>query len=374
MSVLDSIDQPVLLLNEAIARENLKRMADKVAAAGVRFRPHFKTHQSAEIGEWFKDFGVQKITVSSVEMAEYFADAGWQDILIAFSVNIRQIARLQALAQRIHLSVLVENEEAVTALAGLADVHLDVWVKVDVGNHRTGIPIGEHAAICALAGEMRGSRLSFRGLLTHAGQTYHAGSPAAIIQIFQEMREHMARAREALRQAGFSRAELSFGDTPGCTLVEDWSGFDEARPGNFVFYDLTQHFLGVCAEEEMAVALACPVVAKHNEDGLHRIILHGGAVHLSKEWMAWEGRPSYGMLAPLHAGGWGPLMPGSTLYELSQEHGIAQVTSEQYDQIRVGDLLAVLPVHSCLAVDLFHRYLTTAGEWIGLKDREPLGS
>ena len=114
-----SIEEPTLLLNEQTARANIHKMADKAHRFDLRFRPHFKTHQSAVIGEWFRYEGVSQITVSSVEMAEYFAVNGWQDITIAFSLNIRQMARIKALAERIRLSVLVENIEGVRAIACL---------------------------------------------------------------------------------------------------------------------------------------------------------------------------------------------------------------------------------------------------------------
>ena len=47
-------------------------MARKAKDNGLIFRPHFKTHQSIEIGEWFRESGVNKITVSSLTMANYF--------------------------------------------------------------------------------------------------------------------------------------------------------------------------------------------------------------------------------------------------------------------------------------------------------------
>ena len=78
-------------------------MAEKARQSKVTFRPHFKTHQSIEIGSWFRDEGVQKITVSSVDMAEYFASDGWNDITIAFPLNIRQLPQIQELAGRINL-------------------------------------------------------------------------------------------------------------------------------------------------------------------------------------------------------------------------------------------------------------------------------
>ena len=72
-----TIQTPTLILNEAIVRRNIARMADKARRSGVRFRPHFKSHQSAAIGAWFREAGTTAITVSSVRMATYFADHGW---------------------------------------------------------------------------------------------------------------------------------------------------------------------------------------------------------------------------------------------------------------------------------------------------------
>ncbi|HEX9018654.1 MAG TPA: hypothetical protein VF806_05685, partial [Anaerolineaceae bacterium] len=72
-SLFDRIDKPTLLLDESTARHNIHHIAAKIQAAGIRFRPHFKTHQSAAIGEWFRGEGVTAITTSSLDMAQYFA-------------------------------------------------------------------------------------------------------------------------------------------------------------------------------------------------------------------------------------------------------------------------------------------------------------
>ncbi|KPK99745.1 MAG: hypothetical protein AMJ91_06575, partial [candidate division Zixibacteria bacterium SM23_73_3] len=67
------IVKPTLLLDKKRVMKNIEKMARKAKAAGVRFRSHFKTHQSGEIGNWFRDVGVEAITVSSLDMAQYFA-------------------------------------------------------------------------------------------------------------------------------------------------------------------------------------------------------------------------------------------------------------------------------------------------------------
>jgi D-serine deaminase-like pyridoxal phosphate-dependent protein len=76
-SLYASITHPTLLLDEARCRANIARMAAHAKASNTRLRPHFKTHQSAKIGEWIRAEGVTSIACSSLRMAAYFADAGW---------------------------------------------------------------------------------------------------------------------------------------------------------------------------------------------------------------------------------------------------------------------------------------------------------
>ena len=112
-----TIIKPTLLLDKGKALQNINCMADKAKRNSIRFRPHFKTHQSAQIGEWFREFGVNAITVSSVEMAMYFAQHGWKDITIAFPVNILEIDNINKLASSIQLNLLVESEQTVAFLS-----------------------------------------------------------------------------------------------------------------------------------------------------------------------------------------------------------------------------------------------------------------
>src|SRR4030042_2672023 len=95
---------PTFLLDKQRVLKNIEKMAGKAKASGARFRPHFKTHQSAEVGNWFRDFGVTAITVSSLDMASYFAKHGWSDITVAFIVNTLEIDIINDLAGRIKLN------------------------------------------------------------------------------------------------------------------------------------------------------------------------------------------------------------------------------------------------------------------------------
>ena len=113
---MKTILKPTLLLDKVRVIRNIERMVEKANTNHVRFRPHFKTHQSAIIGDWFRARGVESITVSSLDMAWYFAQCGWKDILVAFPVNILEIDKINALAADIHLHLLVESPETVQFL------------------------------------------------------------------------------------------------------------------------------------------------------------------------------------------------------------------------------------------------------------------
>lgn len=364
------IEKPTLLLDEAKARRNIATMAQKAARSGVRFRPHFKTHQSAGIGEWFREAGVSAITVSSVDMARYFADHGWQDITIAFSVNWLEIDKINRLAEEINLHLLVESSETVLFLHKKLQHPVNVWLKIDVGYGRTGIPWNNQSLPIEIAKAIDSSpNLTLRGLLTHAGHTYGAGAGTRQKKeaIHYQVLSRLQHVQDALTSAGWPALEISIGDTPSCTVVDDLSGADEIRPGNFVFYDIMQHHAGVCSAEEIAVALACPVVAKHPSRG--QIVIYGGAVHLSKEYITRaDGRKSYGAITLPTETGWGAPLENTFIASLSQEHGLVQVDDHLMNRIQIGDILLVLPIHSCLTANLRRQYLTLNGEIIQMTE------
>lgn len=335
------ITGPTLLVDEGRARKNIRRMAAKAKKSGVRFRPHFKTHQSVRIGGWFADEGVTAITVSSLKMAEKFAEAGWQDITIAFLLNPLEGTRVGQLADYLagrggRLGVTVDSPEAAAIASGL---EADVWVKVDTGYGRTGVRWDDSGILRAVTAEAT-------GLLTHAGHSYHARGGEGLPEIWAET---LARLQAARDGTGRPDLKLSAGDTPCCCAVDAFTGVDEVRPGNFVFGDLMQVQIGSMSPEDLAAAIALPVVGVYPDRG--QVVVHGGAVHLSKETLVEGDRNLYGRLGILDPGGHlGAVVDEAPVVSLSQEHGVIEVPEGH--GLEIGDLVVVWPVHSCLACDL----------------------
>jgi D-serine deaminase-like pyridoxal phosphate-dependent protein len=362
------IIRPTLVLDKKVCLQNIERMAKKAAENNLRFRPHFKTHQSAKIGEWFKHFGVEAITVSSVKMAEYFAANGWKDITIAFPVNILEIRNINRLAARIKLGITIENIEAARFLSEKLTAQVAVWVKIDTGYNRTGIEATDYSLIDSVIHQVsQCSYLNFKGFLTHTGQTYETTSTG---EIFNRHFDALLKLKTLKnRHSGFfSKIEISMGDTPSATICDNFAGVDEIRPGNFVFYDVMQQNLGVCSFDDIAVRMVCPVVAKHASR--NEVVIHGGAVHFSKDAVRnTDGKKMYGRIIVNRNGEKVLLDTLNYLSKISQEHGILKVAQSQMCNFNVGDLVEILPVHSCLTANLMGHYITTDGEFIEMMPR-----
>ncbi len=357
------ITKPTLLLSKEIALRNIQNMVRKANDYGLIFRPHFKTHQSAEIGEWFRDAGVKRITVSSFTMANYFAEIGWDDITIAFSVNIPEIPEINELAGRINLNVLIENKEGLTALQKKITWHTGVFIKIDTGSNRTGIDASRTVLIDELLETIQKSPLlQFKGFLSHTGNTYQATSTHDIFSRHFDALLKM-KALKSRYRSEWPELIISIGDTPSCSICDNFDSVDEIRPGNFVFYDLMQFKLGVCKLTDIAIRMVCPVIAVH--PSRNEVVIYGGAIHFAKDSIInIDGKPLFGRILIEENDKKILLDERNYLHGLSQEHGILKITPQDLHYFKPGNLIEIIPVHSCLTANLMREYLTTEGETI----------
>ena len=47
---------------------------------------------------------------------------------------------------------------------------------------------------------------------------------------------------------------------------------------------------------------------------------------------------------------------------ISQEHGLVRASDELLSKVKVGDVLGILPIHSCMTADCMKGYLTINGD------------
>ncbi|MCE2708498.1 MAG: alanine racemase [Bacteroidota bacterium] len=360
MSYLAQITSPTLVLSERITRNNLQRMAIKAKTHGKKLVPHWKTSQSKEVGRWAREYGITEITCSSIKMAEYLSQEGWERIHIAFPFNVRELPKLNQLALQQRMSVQVVNPVTATLLARELKAPIDFFIEIDAGYGRTGVQFSDTATIDSILSIASGcSHLQFRGFYLHPGHTYYGKDN---FKIHQESRDALKSLKDRYNIL-YPKLLTRLGDTPGCAVVEDFGEVDELGPGNFVFFDLMQVALGSCRKEDIALCLAVPVVdIQHSRK---EILIHGGGVHLAKDVLVQaDGSKNFGEVVLLHDQGWTIPKHYSYVKSISQEHGIIQASEELLASVQVGDLLGILPVHSCMTADCMGFYLGLDGKII----------
>jgi len=351
---MTNIRRPTLIVNESIARKNIEKMVGKCRRSGSVFRPHFKTHHSATVGNWFRDYNVKKITVSSVSMAYYFAQNGWDDITIAFPYNPLESHEIDQLAKKVKLNVLIESVDALIHLQSNVKSNVNYFLKIDVGYHRTGISPDDTEQIIKLI-KLADSKVQFLGIIAHAGHSYKCRSHDEIKVVFEESKRLLLLTKNLMDASKIA----SFGDTPCCSVIDDLKGIDEIRCGNFVYFDLMQTEIFSCKREDIAVSVACPVVAVHPKR--NQAIVYGGGVHFSKDSMMKNGQTIFGEGINYVENGW-ELATDIKLISISQEHGVVQFPENTIQQLKIGDILGFLPVHACLTAHCLNDQQTIYGE------------
>ena len=111
---------------------------------------------------------------------------------------------------------------------------------------------------------------------------------------------------------------------------------------------MTIYNKGLCRIDQIGCSIRADVIGVFDSD--LRIILHVGAVHLSKEKHD-NNDIAYGWVLKQGANGKNELIPKAKIVELYQEHAVVMLSETSIGQIKLGDTLFILPVHSCLAMD-----------------------
>lgn len=364
---MQNITTPTLLLHGPTCEANIKRMIARAEKHHVQLIPHFKTHQSARVAEWFREAGVTAITVTSVKMANYFAIQGWDNITIAFPTNVLEIDQLNELAAKVNLRIFVNSEATAKILKEQLQTDVKFYIETDVGDHRSGVDPNDLSGIKGILELTEGSNLHFEGFYTHPGHTYSATSPQEVKAISRRTLEDLRSLKKHFQQ-DYPDLRLALGDTPSCSITEDFADIDSIHPGNFVYYDLVQHSIGANRTEDIAICLAVPVVEVHVER--KEVIVHSGWVHQGKDAITdTAGNTHHGLVVELSGKKWSTPISGARVNKLSQEHGVLSLPEEMMDQVKVGDVLGILPVHACATAVMMGEIWTTEGERLEMMSR-----
>jgi D-serine deaminase-like pyridoxal phosphate-dependent protein len=340
--MLDDIPTPCILIDAAVARGNLRRMAEYAAKHNLKLRPHTKTHKSRFLGKMQIEHGAAGLTVAKPGEAEVMAEAS-DDILMAYpAVDPRACARLAALAQTHKVRVGIDSTHAAQQLsdaAGAAGRTIGILVDLDVGHHRTGVQTaGEALQLGQFVSRQKGLRLD--GVIFFPGHisTPPAAQSAALALVSEKLNEVLS----LWRRSGLPAAIISGGSTPTAFQSHLIPALTEIRPGTYIFNDMNC-VRGGCATLEQCAARILATVVSTAVPG--QIVLDAGSKTLTSDRCGPAPDSGHGYIVEF---------PRAKITKLSEEHAQVDVTAcEAVPQ--VGDRVSVIPNHICPCVNLQDR-------------------
>ncbi len=244
---VDLIETPAPVVDLDAMERNIQRMAEFARKHGVRWRPHAKLHKSADIALQLQQAGACGACVQTLSEAEALTAGGVNDIfitneLLAASKLLRAASLAAQLAARGgRLALAVDSAEGVARLAEAMQVAgsnagIDVFVEIDVGQGRCGLPPGPEAVALAQAITAQ-PRLRFAGLQAYHGSAQHLRSCAERRAAIAGATALAAKARSLIEAAGLG-LPLVTGSGTGTLVHEAASGvYGELQPGSFLFMD-----------------------------------------------------------------------------------------------------------------------------------------
>lgn len=322
------LDTPAVVVDLAVVERNIRRVQSICDKAGIKNRPHIKTHKSVELAQLQLKYGAAGITCQKLGEAEVMAAAGIDDILISYNVlGAAKHARLADLHRRISLTVCCDNTIVAKHLSGAVSATgkpLNVLVECDTGRHRCGV-LSPQAAASLAVGIDRLPGLHFSGLLLYPPN-----------DAWREATEFVAKTRQLCSEAGLDIATVSAGGTPNLACAGRFSE-TEFRSGTSIFND--RQMLGLDAAEPADCALFVhATVISHPEEG--RIMLDSGSKTLTSDLAGFD---DYGLLVDY---------PAARLMRFAEEHGFVDV-SDCRTVPKIGEIVRILPNHVCPVVNLF---------------------
>lgn len=330
---LDQLQTPALLIDLDAVRHNIAQMRSHVGGDLDRWRPHVKTAKVPAVLDLLLAAGVRRFKCATTREASVLLQRATPpvDLLVAMPLqgaNLARVVELAAAHPRHSLAILSEDPAHAEAVRGAAP-RLGIFVDLDPGFRRTGIPLEDRARIAAVA---RAAGDALRGLHLYEGHVRDADPTARARRCVPLYAELTALAAE-LAMPG---VEVLTSGTPSFPGALAWPGFrghaHRISPGTVVYWDTTSEEFGITGFR-FAVHVLARVISRPDPT---RATCDAG----SKALDAAAGDPV------ATVADW----PGLVALHPSEEHLPLRVDSGPVPAL--GTLLRLVPRHVCPTVNL----------------------
>jgi D-serine deaminase-like pyridoxal phosphate-dependent protein len=362
---LDELETPTPIVDLDRMERNLDRAAAYAAEHGLALRPHIKTHKSPRLAAEQVRRGAVGVTCATPREAEVMSDVA-DDILLAYPpVGAARARRIVSIPNRTRVTVALDSATAIEHLQAAARPigrSIGVYVELDLGMHRIGVPTIEEAIELARL-VRRTPPLEYSGIAFYPG---HIREPVGEQDTkIDEVAHALRDAVGAMSRAGVRPAVVSGGSTPTIWRSHELADVTEIRPGTYVFNDRTTAEIGACAWDDCALTVLATVVSTAVAG---QAVIDAGTKALGRE-------PIRGAAAE----GFGALLdrPEVIVKAMSEEHGLLDLSRTSW-RPEVGERVQVVPNHVCIVVHLNDvvyatRDGTVESSWpVAARGREPV--
>jgi D-serine deaminase-like pyridoxal phosphate-dependent protein len=342
---------PCLVLDLPALDRNIARMASLCRERGVALRPHAKTHKSVEIARRQIAAGAVGICTATLGEAEILVGGGIGDVLItSVIVGAGKHARLMRLMRsKASVAIVVDDlgvAQQIAAAAGREGLVIPVYMDVDMGRHRSGVPSIEQAV--ALADFLHASpAFTFKGLQGYAGYLSHEENFAARAEGATAAAGWLQSIRSALVERGIPVERISGASTGSALIDLGMQTFNELQCGSYICMDVEYEAVpldrSARALFEPALFVRATVISK--------IVPGQATIDAGHKHFA-------GTLAPRVARG---IAAPAEAKPNSDEHGFVTMAPAD-DTLCIGDTIECVPPHCDPTINLYNHYHVVDGD------------
>lgn len=249
--------------------------------------------------------------------------------------------------------VLLDSMEQVDFVNTYCQEHecvISCLIEIDCDGHRGGVSADSEALI-ALAKSLDKGFADFKGVMLHAGESYHCSSQEALNQSASNEVATAQLAAKRLESVGIYCEIVSVGSTPTACSYTNTSGITEVRAGVYSLFDLVMHRLGVCTLNDIAISVVSSVIGHNKSRG--QIFVDAGWMALSLD--KGHDEQCYGVV----------LQPNGQenqilkVMQVNQEHGILEAASGSeidFECFPIGSRVHIVPNHACSTSAMHSKY------------------
>lgn len=310
----------------------------RMAGSLGRLRPHLKTHKIQELVQWQLKLGIHRFKAATLSESAMAAQAGAPDVLLAFPLtgpSVKSWSDLIRAFPSTRFSCLVDDWlqiQSLNSAAMASGSRWDVWLDLDVGQHRTGVLADRNAE--ELYAKLVGTPgLTVRGLHAYDGHISDTIPELRQIRCDEAYRD-LNHLRDQLQAAGFAVPAVVLGGSPTFPIhARRHEPGIELSPGTTVLWDAGYSQKLPDLQFLPAAVLLSRVISKPIGG---RLCLDLGHKAVASEMP----QPRVQFLN----------LPNANIVMHSEEHLVVEV--QESKRWQVGDVIYSIPWHICPTVAL----------------------